>query len=187
MPEFLIRAAKVSDARAIAEINVAAWRESYGAIMPAEYLAALDVDEWELGWRRKLAGDAGLEVLLVSQGAGEPAGFAAFGPPRSERLAAAGYSGEFHAIYLLRSIQRRGAGRALMGRMSKSLLERGVTKAGAWVFRGNPPARRFYERLGGQEIGLEGVLALAGVEYPDLVYAWPDLAALEAQCRLRIS
>ncbi len=146
--------------------------------MPAEHLAALDVAARAAVWRQILLERNELEALLVSAGDAPPEGFALYGPPRSQRLAEAGFAGEFHAIYLLRALQGRGAGRALMGAMAGGLLRRGVSAAGAWVFRDNYPARRFYEALGGADIGLAGVWGVEGIDYPDLAYVWRDLRKL---------
>lgn len=180
MNELRIRRAGPGDARAIAAILVASWRETYAAMMPAEHLAALDVAEREWRWRGLLAEPRQLLTFVVSRGDDPPEGFGACGAPRSERLVAAGFASEFHALYLLRGIQRRGAGTALMRHMARRLKAEGATNAGVWVFRDNPGARRFYEALGAEELGLEGVWGPDGIDYPDLAYGWRDLSALAA-------
>ncbi|MEF3365089.1 GNAT family N-acetyltransferase [Methylocystis sp. 9N] len=180
MTDLRIRRAGISDARAIAEILIGSWRETYAGIMPVEHLAALDVAERARRWRGLLAEPQQLSTFVVSRGEGPPEGFGACGAPRSQRLAAAGFVSEFHALYLLRSIQRRGAGTALMRHMARRLRAEGATNAGVWVFRDNPGARRFYEALGGEELGLEGVWGPNGIDYPDLAYGWRDLGALAA-------
>jgi ribosomal protein S18 acetylase RimI-like enzyme len=182
MTELHIRRANVEDACTIAEIHIAAWRESYAGLIPDDALSALSVPEREAEWREILA-DAEVEsrVFLASCAGEKPAGFVFGGRPRSQRLPEAGYAAEIYAIYVLRSMQRQGAGAALMANLAKYLLESGFHSAGVWVFRDNLGARRFYEALGAMETGLEGDLTWLGVTLPDLAYGWPDLTLLAAK------
>jgi GNAT superfamily N-acetyltransferase len=181
MGELLIRRAGVEDARTIAEIHVAAWRESYTGVIPAMLLAALDVEERTARWRDILiaVGQGADDAVFLAQRVGEaPGGFASCGRQRSEKLTRAGYVADFSAIYVLRSLQRRGAGRRLMGAMAASLRERGYGNAAVWVLRDNMEARRFYEALGGETTGVEGVWSVEGLDIPDLAYGWRDISVL---------
>ena len=49
-----IRRARPEDAGAIAAVHVAAWREAYAGLVPAEALAALSVEARTAFWRRIL-------------------------------------------------------------------------------------------------------------------------------------
>jgi len=63
-----IRHARVEDAEAIAAVHVAAWRESYTGLVPAEMLASLSVDERADRWRRILVPlHSGFDRLSVSR------------------------------------------------------------------------------------------------------------------------
>lgn len=181
MSELHIRPAVVDDAPMIAEIHVAACCESYAGLIPPDALASLSMKDQEAQWREILAEPESERAVFLASRAGEkPAGFAFGGPPRSNRLSEAGYAGEVYAIYILRSLQRQGAGRKLMANVAKNLLAQGFDSAGVWVFRDNPDARRFYQALGAVETGLEGDLTWLGVTLPDLAYGWRDLALLSA-------
>ncbi|PWB82944.1 MAG: GNAT family N-acetyltransferase [Methylocystaceae bacterium] len=172
-----IRPATDADAEAIAAVHVAAWRETYEGLAPAEVLAALSVEERAARWRAVLSEpDAPTRsaVFLALAEDGSAAGFASCGPQRREALSAAGYKGEFSAVYILKSAQRRGVGRRLMALMAENLLARSLDRASLWVLRNNFPSRRFYEALGGRKIAYEGLWH--GV--PEVAYAWRDLTRL---------
>ncbi|WP_036280851.1 GNAT family N-acetyltransferase [Methylocystis sp. ATCC 49242] len=176
-----IRRAGIEDARTIAEIHVAAWRETYAQMMPAETLAGLDVDEWAARWRKSLAagaGDPAWAVFLALDEEGAAAGFAKCERQTSEKMAPLGYEGEFSSIYLLRRMQRRGAGRRLMAAMAGHLLASGCKSASVWMFRDALHARRFYEALGATPTGVEGVWEIYGLVLPDVAYGWRDIRAL---------
>lgn len=181
MNDILIRQAGVEDARTIAEIHIAAWRESYVELMPSRLLAGLDIDARTTRWRNLLiaSGEGGDDAIFLAQREGDaPAGFATCGRQRSEKLTRIGFEADFSAIYVLRSLQRQGAGRRLMGAMAANLRASGYKNAAVWVLRDNPQARRFYEALGGEATGVEGVWSIEGLDIPDLAYGWRDLTRL---------
>jgi ribosomal protein S18 acetylase RimI-like enzyme len=181
MAEAHIRRATQDDAKIIAQLGVAAWRESYAALMPPEALDALDVEKQAARWReifRANDGDGVCAVFLVSGEGESPCGFGACGRQRSPRLAEAGFPVEFWGLYLLRRAQRRGIGRALMGAMAKHLIAHGFSCASVWVFRDNPDARLFYEALEGEKTGIDGEWAVLGVTLADMSYGWRDLSKL---------
>ena len=174
----LIRPASPADAETIAGLHVAAWRESYADLFPPEALASLDIAERARLWREILAGPAsGATFLLEFAGEG-PLGFSSCGAQRGDSLRAQGFFGEFEAVYILKLGQRRGGGRALMRAMARHLLGQGFEAASVWVFRDNPPARDFYEALGGVATGIDGTWTTLGQTLPDMSYGWRDLRPL---------
>ena len=62
-----VRNALPADAEAIAVVDVASWRAAYAGVMPAAYLAGLDVAQKAEGWRRGIERDAakGKRTLVV--------------------------------------------------------------------------------------------------------------------------
>ena len=181
MAEARIRRAGVDDAEIVARLHVDAWRESYAALVPPEALAAMDVSDRAARWRDIFHAqeDDGASAVFLAMGEDDaPKGFAACGRQRVERVEAAGFAGEFTAIYLLGCAQRRGLGRALMGLMAKHLIAQSFSSASVWVFRDNPDACRFYEALGGEETGIDGEWSVLGVTLPDMSYGWRDLSKL---------
>lgn len=174
-----ITRAGLADARRIAEVHIASWRETYAAMMPAETLDALDLSEWAERWRGYLSDDdPASATFLALDETGAAAGFGYCRRQRSEKLLALGFSGEFASLYLLRRIQRRGVGRRLIGAMARRLLAQGCDSAGLWVFRDAAHARRFYESHGAAPAGIEGVWEIYGMALPDMAYGWRDLRPL---------
>lgn len=172
-----IRPATRADADAIAALHVAAWAETYAALAPPEVLAAYSLERRREEWRVALEGAADPpppSVFLVLGEDGAPVGFCACGPQQSEILGQRGYAGQFQAIYLLKAAQRLGAGRRLMRLMAEDLRARGMEWGSLWVLRHNFSARRFYEKLGGRKIGVEG----AWHDVPEVAYGWRDLGLL---------
>ncbi len=167
-----VRPARLADAPRIGEIHVTAWRETYAGLMPAARLAGLSIGERTAMWHRVL-GSGTARGIVVAEDDGIAIGVAACAQQRTQQLAAAGYSGEITALYVLRAAQGRGAGRLLMQAMTRRLIAEGDRSMSLWVLAENVPARRFYERLG-------GVVVAEQVDGQDreVAYGWRDLAGL---------
>jgi GNAT superfamily N-acetyltransferase len=175
MTEIKLRRAAPEDASRIAEIHIACWRETYGGMMPAETLASLDRDEWAQRWRGNLSDGDPATAAFLALDEEAPAGFGLCRRQRSEKLLPLGFSGEITLLYLLRRIQRRGAGRRLLAEMCAHLLGQGCDSAAVWVFREAAHARAFYEALGAEPTGVAGVWEIYGMVLPDMAYGWRDL------------
>jgi ribosomal protein S18 acetylase RimI-like enzyme len=171
-----IRPARADDARAIAEVHVRAWRAAYADVLPADFLAALSVEERSVQWRQAIA--TGQTHLLVAEssspvapmghtatapasaGASHPAamqaapasghgtllGWISFGPCRDKDSSPA--DAEIWAFYADPTAWRRGVGRALWQAARPQLLAGGATRCSLWVLAANPRAIAFYESLG---------------------------------------
>jgi ribosomal protein S18 acetylase RimI-like enzyme len=181
MNELTLRRAGPEDARRIAEIHIESWRETYAGMMPAPILAGLDIEEWTPKWRRNLADDDPAAATFLVLDEGRPAGFGLCRRQRSEKLLPLGFSGEITSLYLLRRIQRRGAGRRLLAALAGHLIGRGCDSAAVWVFREAAHARAFYEALGAEPTGVAGVWEIYGMVLPDMAYGFCDLRRLAPQ------
>jgi ribosomal protein S18 acetylase RimI-like enzyme len=148
MPSAIIhmRRARAADARAIADVHVRTWREAYHDLLPAEFLAALDVDARERHWGSELAVMPADRMPWLADSHGEVVGFASIGPSRDVDAGPA--TGEIYAIYVVPDFWARGVGADLLRRAEHDLLEHGYTDATLWVLADNERARRFYERAG---------------------------------------
>jgi GNAT superfamily N-acetyltransferase len=180
MIETVLRRADAGDARIVAQVHSDAWRETYADMMPAQTLAARDLDEWTRRWRERLAdrSDPAAATFLALDAAGAPAGVAHCRRQSSEKLRPLGFEGEIACLYLLRRLQRRGAGRGLLAKMGAHLLANRCKSASVWVFRDAAHARRFYEALGAAPAGVEGFWEIYGMTLSDMAYGWRDLGAL---------
>jgi Lrp/AsnC family transcriptional regulator for asnA, asnC and gidA len=105
-----LRPALPADAPALARCHVACWRETYGSVLSAALLAALDAGLYQAHWEQRLAERQHLVLVSVVQG--EVIGFAVSGPgsgrPAGPRPGAVG---PLHAHAVLRDRPRSGSAR----------------------------------------------------------------------------
>ena len=153
----IVRRAQPGDAAAIATVHVAAWQWAYSGKFPAERLAALDTERRTEGWRRILT-DRLADVWVATNP--HIVGFAA----TARNVGADDYAGyaELESIYLLRSAQGVGVGRALMTELMLDLRDDDVPGAFLWVANGNILATRFYERAGWHDDGARRDIEVLG-------------------------
>lgn len=175
-----LRKATQADAAALGALHVASWHETYTGILPDEMLAGLSVDARTAMWRKILdqPEELGSVAVVVVEDKGRVIGFGSCGHQRDEALADAGFSGEFSAIYVLRSHQGRGVGRSVMAAMSSDLSAAGHAAASLWVLRENNTARAFYHRLGGILVSEKIEERPKGTLIED-AYGWRDLSSLD--------
>ena len=144
MAQIALRSAKSDDARAIAEIHVAAWRAAYRGLMPDDFLAALSVEQRTEMWSGALSRPSPSQLALAEID-GTLAGFCIYGPTRDDEPPEVA---EIYAVNIHPDHWRRGAGRALCEHAYREAATRGHTQVTLWVMSGNERARRFYELLG---------------------------------------
>lgn len=172
--EITLREATAQDARAIAEVHIAAWRSSYTHILPPDVLAGLSVESRTAMWEKGLSRSRGMNFLYVAENSeGEIVGFTG-GGRSNEGIKS--YMGEIRVIYILEAYQRMGIGTKLFRAAVDKLVDKGITSLLVWVFK-DSPYREFYEKLGGECIG-EKVFEIAGDNYPAVGYGWKDIRNL---------
>ncbi|HEX3003563.1 MAG TPA: GNAT family N-acetyltransferase [Angustibacter sp.] len=169
MPRLVVRPAAVTDAAAIAAVHVRAWQAGYAHVLPASYLAGLDVRERAVRWHERLS--AGGSAVLVCLDGDRLVGFVSFGPRRADDGddTDAGRAGEVYAIYVDPACWGAGVGRALLGEAQRRLA---VTFAVVtlWVLEDNPRARRFYEGAGWSPDGVAKDAEIGGVVVREVRY-----------------
>ncbi|CAN7612527.1 GNAT family N-acetyltransferase [Phenylobacterium sp. LjRoot225] len=171
--DYSIRRATAADAEALAQVHEATWRETYAGLMSGQMLDALTADAREAVWRRKLSGETGdLSTAYVAERDGKFVAFGSCGEQRDQALAAAGYAGEFTAVYVLKTDQRRGLGAGLMSAMMGDLAGRGLVGFTCWAPRSNIPARSLCEKLGGKLMGQREITLEHGA-LNEVAYGWP--------------
>lgn len=166
---FTIRRAEIDDADAIARVHVASWQTSYRGVLPDATLDGLDVGARAERWRKNLA-EAASVTFVACAGDGRLLGFASVGPHR----AGGAITGELYAIYLLAEAKRAGAGRALFAAATAWLRAQGWTSMLVWVLENNPPARAFYEAMGGVLDGRKDTV-IDGRPFATVAYVWRAL------------
>ncbi|MCX7932453.1 MAG: GNAT family N-acetyltransferase [Rhodovarius sp.] len=173
------RRARLEDAPAIAAAHLAAWAENYGGLMPAEMLAAHDLDSRTQLWRHLIGTPAApaCAIYVVEDGSGGVIGFAACGPQRDKTLAALGFRGEFWAVYVLRAGRGRGLGRQLIGACARRLLAHDMPAAAIRLLAGHAEGRRWCRALAGEEIALPGPSSFPD-GLPNIAYGWRNILGL---------
>ena len=132
----MIRPAADADARAIAELEVRAWRWAYVDVVPEEQV--ITVADRVARWEGRRADGA-----FVAEVAGRVVGVVQVGPDPDDPSA-----GLIHGLNVEPAAQGAGLGTALYDHAVERLRAAGFTTAVLWVFAANGHARGFYERRG---------------------------------------
>ena len=172
-----IRIAKVDDVAAIAKVHVETWRTAYKDVLPSDFLAELSYEQREGLWRNLVTDPSYGRFVYVAEGEhGQIIGFASGGPERSGKTP---YVSELDAIYLLLPYQRRAIGSRLAVILVNRLIQEGLASLLVWVLAANP-ARKFYERLGGQLV-YEKPTIIGERSLIEVAYGWQDARTLIEQ------
>lgn len=169
---FRLRLADLSDAPAIARVEAQCWRKSYGDILPEPELVRLGGADRVEYYARNAPEDIAMWVVVQR---GAVVGFCQAGLTRTRYFADLGFYGEIFSLYLRRSAQGQGAGRAMVGAAVRHLRRWPLNAMALWCLRDNPQGRAFYRGIGGEEFADEPLSDLLG-GYPGIAIGWTDLA-----------
>lgn len=162
-----ITAAKVDDARAIAEVHVRSWQQAYRGLLPDEYLASLSIDQREQFWVDVLTNRQSEVILAVVNGT--VTGFISYTASRDIDVETR--TAEVLAFYVEPDYWRKGIGKALWQSCLYKLSSDGYQCVALWVVIGNTRASEFYEAQGfRQESGMIESFELAGVSLLETRY-----------------
>jgi ribosomal protein S18 acetylase RimI-like enzyme len=150
-----LRRASASDAPAIADLHVRAWRAAYSGLLPDKLLNELSVEARERSWSQLLSEADGSSFTLVAfDEDGRLKGFcAAATPSRDEDASEA--TAEIAATYVDAESWRAGIGSGLLDAALAELCRQGYEQATLWVFAENERARSFYREFGFEPDGRE--------------------------------
>jgi GNAT superfamily N-acetyltransferase len=171
-----VRAARIEEARAIARIYVAGWRDAYPGLIPDRVLLDMSEDRQSLAWAATIAEDRARGLVRVAVENGRVVGFGSAG---RSRFAALPFAGEVYTLYVDEGARDRGVGRDLLLGLFEALARRGHGSAMIWVLAANP-ARHFYATQGGRLVA-QWTERQWGVTLDQTAYGWPDLAAIVAK------
>ena len=141
-----IRKALPADARSIAAVHDAAWRDAYRGIIPGRELERMIARRGPRWWGSAIQRGSRIVVLEFDDGV---QGYASYGP---NRVPALPYQGEIYEIYLAPEFQGLGFGRRLFEAARADLAEHGYPSVLVWALADNDRALDFYDRLGGKPI-----------------------------------
>lgn len=170
-----LRRAGPGDWAAVAAIHAASWRSAYRGIYPDSYLDDQAPEERRSFWRAALAEmDPELDaVFLAEDEAGEAVGFACL----LRKAEAAGPL--LDNLHVLPERKGEGIGRRLIRAAAAWLVAKqpgAALQLGVW--KDNAAARRFYARLGGQEVEEYEAATEGGGTAPQVRVRWERAADL---------
>ncbi len=171
LDQIAIVAAGPSDAGDLARVHVRAWRETYRGQLPDAYLARMSPPLHARRWRHQLTRAAAGDVVLAAESAEGLVGYC------GAHLLDGTDRGEVSTLYVLRSAQRRGLGRRLLGGAARVLAASGACALDLWVLNGNTPADAFYAHMGGVAVGERAVRGWGG-GLRETLYRWSDISDL---------
>lgn len=169
-----IRPAKSEDAEGIARVKIESWREGYAHILPAEYLANLDLQSQTTRFHADV--ESGAQILVATVD-GLVAGFAWW----QELLPAIHsdwpYRNTVASLYIHPDHYRRGWGTALLRACGTLAIEKNHKGMMIGVFRDNERAKALYLKLGATPFK-ESFFPINGVDYPELILKFENLRSL---------
>jgi len=114
-------------------------REAYAGFFPAEYLAAMSVEQYTSAWQERLSGGAPeMQTFVAENTRGDIAGFTRFGHHNGLQHS----EGEVEFLYVAPEYWRQGAGTMLMREAVATMTRAGLESAVLWVYRDNDPRER---------------------------------------------
>lgn len=168
-----ITTADLDDVEGLASCIVPAWLEAHRDQIP-NHLWQRRREDWTIevsaaAWKRTLAEIASepetRSHVLVTTELGAIVGLVAGTLEGDDR-------GQVDALYVMPSHQRQGVGRRLLSASFEALRSAGASHVRIVVLAANAPARRFYESVGGHQVGLAEVEEDDEL-LPAVVYEWP--------------
>jgi ribosomal protein S18 acetylase RimI-like enzyme len=174
------RPANASDAEAVASLHAHSWRENYRGAFSDVFLDGDLLGERLRVWRERLDRPAANQFVQLAVDGAKLVGFVcAYGAHDPQ------WGSFVDNLHVATASKRSGIGSSLM------------RQAGVWLARRHPglgvhllvlevnsSARRFYERLGGQNAGVSTMETHGGAVVRSCRYTWPS-AELLAGCTLR--
>lgn len=140
----VLRDAQPGDARAMAELNVAAWRAFFPGLVPQALIDGQEVEPRVRYWEAHLP-SAPPERTWVAERAGRVIGLTHIGPSRDPDAAEAA---EVYGMYVEPKVVGTGVGRALMAVALEHFRAGPWKEAILWTLPGDHRAARFYRAWG---------------------------------------
>lgn len=169
-PAIIYREATVEDSYAVAQVHVKSWHNSFAGLVPQSFMDNMTVEKRAKAFATRAG--VGFYKMFLAETEEERAvvGFMDVGESRESELP---YEAELYAIYLLKEFQRKGIGQELFRLGVEALVAEGMNSMYLLALEVSP-YRPFYEKLGGRLAGSK-VVALDGVDFNAVIYAWDNL------------
>ena len=172
--DYAISPAGPADAAELARVHVRSWRETYPGLLPQMALNRMNANAHARRFRHELTRAKAGQVTLIAEGADGAVGYVSGALLTGDGRAA---DAEVFTLYVVRAAQHVGVGRALLAGAARVLQAEGAKSLMLFVLTRNDPARRFYERLGGEAFA-EAASHGWGEGLTETAYRWRDIGAL---------
>ena len=162
------RAACKDDASRIARLHAGSWRRTYRGILTDDFLDGDVVGERQAVWQERLGSERADQFVLVAEDAAGLAGFiCCYGAEDPV------WGSLIDNLHVAGDRRHAGAGAVLMREAALWMAEN-YPDAGVylWVMEKNVAAQRFYQHLGGRDVGGAEVPFADGTQAPNRRYAW---------------
>ena len=172
------REANKADADAIALLHAASWRTAYRGALSDTYLSGpIEAERIEV-WRGRFEKPAKNQFVVVAESQHEIIGFVcAYGGHDKQ------WGTFLDNLHVAPQHKRGGIGAQLMGELAswsiKAYPGQGIY---LWVLESNLAAQGFYERMGGENAGIDMWAPPDGSALPKIRIVWRDTPALLAVC-----
>jgi ribosomal protein S18 acetylase RimI-like enzyme len=157
--EFTLRRALVEDVESLTRMHLAAWRESYGHLLPEEFFAFREATINARIKRQREALAGSYKPMLAHDADGALVGMASAGEAQDEDRPC---ELQLQVIYTLRRVHGLGVGQALVDAVL------GNAAAYLWVLEDNPRAQAFYRKNGFRADGKRQLLPPDWHELPEI-------------------
>ena len=170
-----IRKAVVTDASAVATININTWKVAYKGIIPQDHLDSLSINDkiprWEKAIKDLTVNKKELFIAEISDLNGsEIIGFSMGGPSQFEDYK---IDGDLYAIYVFPKYWNQGIGTLLFNSVIKYFLNKNFKTMVIWALKENS-ACEFYKKWGGIS-KFQKTLTYGGKELDALGFFWENL------------
>ena len=134
------------DWKSIADLHIQSWRDHYHQILSADYLETQIVPEKYEEWKTRFEKPKSNQQIILAKSGQQLIGFSCFFI--NKHIAHGTYIDNLH---VLTRFKRKGLGKLLMQKTANAVIKKNVEpKYWLWVFSENIPAKKFYEKIGGE-------------------------------------
>lgn len=174
MPTLSLRAMTANDDTIVAALHARSWRTAYRGILSDEYLAGEVELERAFSWKRRLDALTDSQFGVIATLGSIPVGFVfiiGYDDPEWGNL--------IDNLHVSTEARSAGIGPQLLTAAARGIEARGWDRrVYLRVYDANTRARKFYQRMGGAEVGSLMKATVEGNMVKEWRVAWPDYRAL---------
>ena len=165
--DIVIRNVKLEDLEEVTKIQIEGWQKNYRKIVDDEFLDNLDFRD-TLEKRKRDYQENGFVVAVKDD---KIAGFCRYLNDNSKSLEYPFIDCEIMALYIKEDMKRCGIGTKLVSYIKEEFRKINKKRMVIWCLKDNFNARKFYEKIGGKELG-EKEIIIGNKKYLETGYVY---------------